>query len=116
MIRECYDFIGVDDTFVPKEEALNTAAESEAIYPVNWLGAHYAYCSLLARHLVKKYCGARLPRFFTHTVPVQLGLCKSNSFNDKIRRELDDYFKPEVAAVEKVLGREIPLWHRVQND
>ena len=101
---------------MPKAKVLNTAAGYGPVYPVNWLGARYAYCSLLAHHLVKKYCGARLPRFFTHTVPVQLGLCKSNPFNDKIRQELDDYFKPEVAAVEQVLGREIPLWHRVQND
>ena len=105
--QECYRFIGVDDSFAPKLRHCNPNPSDAMRYPIsliarttNKLVWRYAKHN---RRLLKKWAlYASRFRLFSQRPPMP----------DRLRRQLDDHFKPQVKAVENMLGRDIPVWHR----
>ena len=113
-IKECYSFIGVKNTqFQARVKPVNAAEKQEAIYPVNWLARqHYRLVLRMkclahtagAKTLANKIRYTHIPKGSYSSSPVPV--------RERIRKKLDKHFKPEVEAIEEIIGREIPAWHR----
>ena len=118
--QQCYRFIGVDDSFVPERQHLNQGKRQKIIsywLPVDWLAERY---SRLRHHSASPHDAQRK----NHREKTTRGLkrfCSSlhlysarryTPMPDSFRRQLDDHFSPQVKAVEGMLGRRIPAWHR----
>lgn len=111
--QECYHFIGVDDAFVPRPRRLNMADGGRRRYPVSWLAIQYHHLACL---YAKRYGGAQTrmvkKKWMRFAHRCHLYDRKRPPMSREVRRQLDDYFKPEVEAIESLLRRKIPAWHR----
>lgn len=110
--QECYRFIGVDDTFVP--QARHCESADKLRYPVSCLARQY--------HKLASFHARHHPRYRHIKYPVvekwawvgsRIGLydCRP-PMPDQLRRQMDEHFQPQVEAIETILGRKIPAWHR----
>ena len=132
--QECYRFIDVDHSFVPRckwlnsalaqgvaapidlyelrRKQLNVSGQDRQFYPVNYLARrHYRYCYTLFKK--QKISSLRDKQNFIRKSPFRIFYSKRPPpLETKTRQKLDKHFKPIVEAMEKVLGRPIPCWHR----
>ena len=112
--RECYRFIGVDDTFKTEIEHANRGGEKPyPVYPVSWAARQSYRLCWVTNRLARKMGALGLARKIRYT-PVNLGLysCKPAAIDQRTRDKMNQYFRPQIQAIEQILGRTIPAWHR----
>ena len=112
--RECYRFIGVDDTFKIEPKHRNRGGESPyPVYPVSWVARQSHRLCWMASWLALKMGAPELAREIRYK-PVKLGLYsrKPAAIDQCTRDKMNQHFRPQIQAIEQILGRKIPAWHR----
>ena len=116
--QELYRFIGADDSFMPERRHRNSGKKITSYWlPVGWLAERYSrlrnqnadpHDTRRDKHIKKTEKGLRRFCSSLHLYSIR----RYTPLPDGLRRQLDNHLKPQVEAVEKLLGRSIPSWHR----